>query len=174
MLKQAFEQLFKEIGEDPNRLGLQKTPERLAKMYSHFFTAYQKDPSELLGSPLPYKSNSSSLITLSELSFFSLCEHHLAPFFGKATLVYLPSHHLLGIGAIHRFIETMSRKLTLQEKLCDELSQSLYAYLKPKALMLTMKATHTCSAFSQLHSYPKELCTKSFLGDSQLFSQLSE
>lgn len=130
---------------------------------------------DLLGSTLDYDPSSShQLISIKEIPFFSLCEHHLSPFFGHALLTYIPNKKLVALGRIHDYFSIRARQLTLQEKLTELFCQELKDFLKPKALYVRTVANHTCSAFALKSILPTQLTYESFSGDSDYFAQLKQ
>lgn len=170
----ALQSLFEDIGEDPNRKGLEKTPFRMTQMYRSFLTGYQEDSEELLGSTILLKSKAHQIITVPQIPFFSLCEHHLVPFFGQASLVYVPDQSILGVGRILNYVEAISRKLALQENLCEEIAQTLYKKLQAKALLFKMSAFHTCMPLSQKTTQVAKLSSQTYLGDENHYQTLTQ
>lgn len=163
----ALTNLFEKIGENPKREGLIKTPRRMSEMYQNFITGHQVSSDELLGEPLSMQnSEGNETILIDHIPFCALCEHHLVPFFGEVHLAYIPNTYLLGLGRIFQYVESISRKLVLQENLSSEIASTLFTKLEPKALIIKMTALHTCSAISQKIPRGTSLTTQSFRGDT--------
>lgn len=171
--QEALSHLFETIGEDPNREGLVKTPERMANMYQQFITGHQISSDELLGPPIPFDATSGlETLLIDHIPFCALCEHHLVPFYGEVHLTYIPNQSILGLGRIYHYVESVSRKLVLQEKLCSEIATTLFDKLMPHALLVKMSALHSCSALSQKIPKGTSLSTQSFRGNKKFQPQL--
>jgi GTP cyclohydrolase I len=131
------------IGEDPDRAGLQRTPERVAEMYAELTAGMHEDPQQHVA-PLPGDSHD-EMVIVKDISIASLCEHHLAPFVGKCHIAYIPRNgRILGLSKLARLSETFARRLQVQERLTSEIANTLYAGLKPIGVMVVIEAEHTC------------------------------
>ncbi len=171
----ALKSIFEQIGEDPKREGLQKTPERMLQMYRSFLTGYKESSDELLGDVIKLDlKDSEESVLIKNIPFYSLCEHHLVPFFGEVHLAYVPHAHTLGLGRIFQYIESASRRLILQENLSAEIATTLFLKLNAKALLLKMTGLHTCLALSKKGSKPTTLTTQSFHGDQAFLNFLTQ
>lgn len=131
------------IGEDPQRPGLQRTPERVADMYAELTAGMHEDPQQHVV-PLPGDTHE-EMVILKDISIASICEHHLAPFVGKCHIAYIPKNgRILGLSKLARLAETFARRLQVQERLTQEIADTLYQGLKPLGVMVVIEAEHTC------------------------------
>ncbi len=131
------------IGEDPQRPGLQRTPERVADMYAELTAGMREDPHQHVV-PLPGDTHE-EMVILKDISIASICEHHLAPFMGKCHIAYIPKNgRILGLSKLARLAETFARRLQVQERLTQEIADTLYQGLKPLGVMVVIEAEHTC------------------------------
>ncbi|HEX8775087.1 MAG TPA: GTP cyclohydrolase I FolE [Pyrinomonadaceae bacterium] len=131
------------IGEDPQRPGLQRTPERVADMYAELTAGMREDPQEHV-LPLPGDTHE-EMVILKDISIASICEHHLAPFVGKCHIAYIPKNgRILGLSKLARLAETFARRLQVQERLTQQIADTLYQGLKPLGVMVVIEAEHTC------------------------------
>jgi GTP cyclohydrolase I len=131
------------IGEDPERAGLQRTPERVAEMYAELTAGMHEDPQQHVA-PLPGDTHD-EMVIVKDISIASICEHHLAPFVGKCHIAYIPRNgRILGLSKLARLAETFARRLQVQERLTSEIANTLYAGLKPIGVMVVIEAEHTC------------------------------
>ena len=131
------------IGEDPSRPGLQRTPERVADMYTELTAGMREDPRQHVA-PLPGDTHE-EMVILRDISIASICEHHLAPFVGKCHIAYIPKNgRILGLSKLARLAETFARRLQVQERLTQQIADTLYEGLKPLGVMVVIEAEHTC------------------------------
>lgn len=131
------------IGEDPQRPGLQRTPERVADMYAELTAGMREDPQQHV-IPLPGDTHE-EMVILKDISIASICEHHLAPFVGRCHIAYIPKNgRILGLSKLARLAETFARRLQVQERLTQEIADTLYQGLKPLGVMVVIEAEHTC------------------------------
>lgn len=165
--KKSMEPLIKDllaqIGEDPKREGLLKTPERVAKAYDFFTTGYAFDPDELLNKAI-FKEKYDEMVLVKEIDFFSLCEHHLLPFFGRCHVAYVPDGKIVGLSKIPRLVEVMSRRLQVQERLTTQIANLLQEHLKPKGVAVVMEAQHLCMMMRGIQKLNSVAVTSSMLG----------
>ena len=136
-------QLLKEIGEDPNREGLLKTPSRVSKAWEFFSKGYNEDLKKIINDAI-FKENAKDMVIVRDLEFFSLCEHHLIPFFGKAHVGYIPNGKVIGLSKIPRIIDMFSRRLQVQERLTHQIADALNSVLNPKGVSVVMEGRHMC------------------------------
>lgn len=132
------------IGEDPDREGLVKTPERVAKMYAECFAGLYADPSELFETV--FDEDHQEMVLVSDIPFYSMCEHHLAPFFGKAHVAYIPSKdgRICGLSKLARLVELYARRPQVQERLTSEIADTLMRELEPQGVIVVLEAEHLC------------------------------
>ncbi len=162
-LEPLIADLLKGIGEDPEREGLVKTPSRVAKAYEFFTTGYSFDPDELLNKAI-FKEKYDEMVVVKEIDFFSLCEHHLLPFFGKAHVAYIPNGRIVGLSKIPRLVEMLSRKLQVQERLTNQIASLLQEHLKPKGVGVVLEAQHLCMMMRGIQKLNSTALTSSMLG----------
>ena len=136
-------QLLKEIGEDPNREGLLKTPSRVSKAWEFFSKGYNEDLKKIINDAI-FKENAKDMVIVRDVEFFSLCEHHLIPFFGKAHVGYIPNGKVIGLSKIPRIIDMFSRRLQVQERLTHQIADALNSVLNPKGVSVVMEGRHMC------------------------------
>lgn len=138
----AYRQLIRHIGEDPERDGLRDTPARAARAWRELTAGYDADPA-LTTFPA---DGADQIVALRDIGFFSLCEHHLLPFYGHARIAYLPGDTILGLSKFARVVDTYARRLQVQERLTMEVAHRLEEVLRPKALVVVLEAEHLCMA----------------------------
>ena len=130
------------IGEDVNREGLLETPDRIARMYEEIFGGLGKDAKEILSKT--FEVDNDDLVIEKDITFFSMCEHHLVPFYGKAHIAYIPNGRVAGLSKLARTVELYSKKPQLQEKLTTEIADAIMEYLDAEGAMVVIEAEHTC------------------------------
>ena len=135
--------LLKEIGEDPEREGLQKTPHRVAKSWTTFVKGYKQTPEEVVGDAV-FNEQCDEVIAVKNIDFFSLCEHHLLPFKGVAHVGYLPEKKIIGLSKIPRIVDIYARRLQIQERLTQQVADALQDGLNPKGVAVVIEAEHLC------------------------------
>jgi GTP cyclohydrolase I len=142
-IQALVEQLLGLLGEDPNREGLLKTPERVAKAFRFFTQGYQQNVDEVLNGAL-YSVKYDEMVLVRDIDFFSLCEHHLLPFYGKCQVAYIPNDYVVGLSKIPRLVEVFSRRLQVQERLTVQIAETLQEKLKPQGVAVIIEARHLC------------------------------
>lgn len=138
----AIRMLLEGIGEDPEREGLLETPERVARMYEGIFGGLAEDPGEHLAKQ--FSAPDSELVIEKDIVFYSTCEHHLLPFFGKAHIAYIPDGKVAGLSKLPRTVETFARRPQIQEQMTVQIADALEKYLNPKGVIVMIEAEHTC------------------------------
>lgn len=141
-IQQAVRLLFEAIGEDINREGIQDTPARISKMCQEIFGGIGKDASEHLN--VTFHTESNKMVLERDITFYSVCEHHLLPFFGKAHIAYIPNGEVVGLSKLARTVETYARRPQIQEHLTAQIADAIMEFLKPKGVMVVMEAEHLC------------------------------
>ena len=136
-------QLLEEIGEDPNREGLIKTPSRVSKAWSFFSKGYKQDLNRIINDAI-FEEDAKDMVIVRDIEFFSLCEHHLIPFFGKAHVGYIPNGKVIGLSKIPRIIDMFSRRLQVQERLTHQIADAINSVLDPKGVSVVMEGRHMC------------------------------
>jgi|TARA_B100000767_G_C19744269_1_gene527707 GTP cyclohydrolase I len=142
-IEKITEQLLRDIGEDPKREGLLKTPSRVAKAWQFFSKGYTQDIDTIINNAI-FNENAKDMVIVRDIEFFSLCEHHLIPFFGKAHVGYIPNGKVIGLSKIPRIIDMFSRRLQVQERLTHQVADALKNVLKPKGVAVVLEGRHMC------------------------------
>ena len=135
--------LLKELGEDPGREGLVRTPDRVAKSMRFFTEGYGQHPKEILNGAL-FDVDYDEMVLVKDVDFFSLCEHHLLPFFGRVHLAYIPDGRVVGLSKLPRLVDMFSRRLQIQERFTMDIAETLQSELNPKGVGVVVEATHLC------------------------------
>lgn len=141
-IKQGVRLILEGIGEDCNREGLVETPERIARMYEEIFSGLGKDAKEPLSKTFSVQNN--QMVLEKDIVFYSTCEHHLLPFYGKAHVAYVPDGKVVGLSKLARTVEIYAKRPQIQEQLCTQIADALMGYLKPKGAMVMIEAEHMC------------------------------
>jgi GTP cyclohydrolase IA len=141
-IRKAVLEILEAVGENPQREGLRDTPKRVAKMYAELLAGMRQDPSEHLKSVFHEKYD--EIVLLRDIPFYSVCEHHLMPFIGKAHVAYLPAGQVLGVSKLARVVDTFARQLQLQERLTEQIADFLMKNLKPQGVTVVLEASHSC------------------------------
>ncbi len=156
--------LLKELGDDPGRNGLEHTPARVAKSMRFFTEGYKKDPLEVLNGAL-FDVDYDEMVIVKDIEFYSLCEHHLLPFFGRIHVAYIPNGKIVGLSKIPRLIEMFSRRLQVQERLTTEIAETLETVLKPKGVAVVAEAIHLCMMMRGVQQQNASAITSSLRGE---------
>ncbi len=162
-VEDAVRHILVEIGEDPDRQGLAGTPERVHRMYSELTAGYHVDPERLINGAI-FDVDYSEMVVVRDIPFYSLCEHHLLPFFGTASVAYIPRGRVVGLSKIPRIVEMYSRRLQVQERLTQQIAQFLQDRLDPQGVGVVMEATHLCAAMRGVRKPGTIMTTSSVLG----------
>lgn len=141
-IKEAVKLLLEGIGEDVNREGLVETPDRIARMYKEIFGGYEMDAGEILSKR--FKVDSSEMVLEKDIVFYSTCEHHLMPFYGKAHIAYIPNGEVVGISKLARTVEVFAKRPQIQEQLTSQIADAIMDNLNPKGVMVVIEAEHMC------------------------------
>lgn len=151
------------IGEDPNREGLERTPDRYAKAMEYLTSGYTKTAKEIVGRAL-FHEGSSEIVIVRDIELFSLCEHHMLPFYGKAHVAYIPSGKVIGLSKIPRLVDMFARRLQVQERLTTQISEELMEILKPHGVAVIIEAFHLCMMMRGVEKQSSYTITSSMLG----------
>lgn len=162
-MEDLVRQLLRELGEDPGRKGLQKTPERVARAWSYFTRGYQQDPKSLISSAI-FEEENQEMVLLKEIDFFSMCEHHLMPFFGKAHVAYIPNRRIVGLSKLARLVDVFARRLQVQERLTRQIAETLQSELNPLGVAVVMSAEHLCMQMRGIEKQNSVAVTSCMLG----------
>ncbi len=162
-IEASVRQILVEIGEDPDRDGLRDTPARMHRMYHELTAGYHVDPDRLINHALfevPY----SEMVVVKDIPFYSLCEHHLLPFFGTAHVAYVPDGRVIGLSKIPRIVEMYARRLQVQERMTQEIAELLMERLAPRGVGVVLEATHLCAAMRGVRKPGTVMTTAAVLG----------
>ncbi len=141
--EKTVRELLKNIGEDPEREGLRATPKRVAKSFEFLTSGYHKDIEKTLNGAI-FEEKYDEMVVVKEIDFYSMCEHHLLPFFGRIHVAYIPNGKIVGLSKIPRIIEIFSRRLQVQERMTQQIADTIESYLKPKGVAVVSEASHLC------------------------------
>jgi GTP cyclohydrolase I len=163
----SFEELMKEIlvrlGEDPEREGLQRTPARVHKAFEFLTRGYNEDPEALLKNAL-FTVSYDEMVIVKDVEMFSLCEHHMLPFFGKVHVAYIPNGKVIGLSKVPRLIEVFSRRLQIQERLTTQIAETIQKVIQPQGVGVVIEARHLCMMMRGVEKQHSAAVTSSMLG----------
>ncbi len=162
-IPEAIRTLLTEMGEDPGRAGLIGTPERVRRMYAELTEGYRTDPESLLNGAA-FEVDYDEMVVVREIEFYSLCEHHLLPFFGRAHVGYLPRGRIIGLSKIPRVVDMYAHRLQVQERLTQQVATFLMDRLDPKGVGCVIEATHLCTVMRGVRKQEATMVTSSMLG----------
>ena len=162
-LENAVKEILHHIGEDCGREGLAKTPERVARSLQFLTKGYAEDPKTVINGAL-FVEEYSEMIVLKDLDFFSLCEHHILPFFGTAHVAYIPKHRIVGISKLARLVEVYARRLQVQERLTTQIATMLMDELDPLGVAVVLRAEHLCMRMRGVEKQNSIVVTSAMLG----------
>lgn len=162
-IKAAVTEILKEIGEDPRREGLLATPERVALSYQFLTKGYREDPKEVIRTAI-YHADIDEMVVVKDIEIYSLCEHHLLPFVGKAHVAYVPKGRIVGLSKIARVVEIFARRLQVQERLTKEIADTLRECLEPKGVAVVIEAAHLCMQMRGVQKQNSVMITSSMNG----------
>ena len=158
-----YEEILKELGEDPTREGLQKTPARAAQALRDFTRGYQQDANTVLNQAI-FSEEYDDMVIVRDIEMYSLCEHHLVPFFGHVTVGYLPQGKILGLSKIARLVEMYSRRLQVQERLTHQVAHALNDAIDPRGVAVVIEAKHLCMMSRGVEKQQSSMITSCVLG----------
>lgn len=162
-LKEHYSKVLELIGEDTSREGLIKTPERVAKAIQFLTQGYEMNATDILQSAM-FSEDYSQMVLVKEIEFYSLCEHHLLPFFGKAHIAYIPDGYIVGLSKLPRIVDAFSRRLQVQERLTSEIRDCIQDTLNPKGVAVVMEARHLCMQMRGVEKQSSITTTSAFSG----------
>jgi GTP cyclohydrolase I len=160
----AVKVLLRWAGDDPSREGLRETPSRVARAYQEWFAGYAEDPEEFLRRTFEETDGYDEIVALRDISFESVCEHHIAPIIGKVHVAYLPRKRVVGISKIARVVEVYAKRLQIQEKMTAQIANTIDTVLKPKGIAVVVEATHQCMTTRGVHKTGVSMVTSRMLG----------
>ncbi|NJB85667.1 GTP cyclohydrolase I [Lewinella marina] len=158
-----YTRILQDLGEDPSRDGLLKTPVRAAKAMQFLTQGYEMNAENILRSAM-FAENYSEMVIVKDIEFYSLCEHHMLPFFGKAHVAYIPDGYIVGLSKIPRVIEVFSRRLQVQERLTDDVLKAIHTTLNPLGVAVVMEARHMCMMMRGVQKQSSVTTTSAFTG----------
>lgn len=162
-VESAVREILREIGEDPDRPGLLGTPERVHRMYAELTAGYHVNPARLINGAV-FDVDYSEMVVVKDIPFYSLCEHHLLPFFGSAAVAYIPDGRVVGLSKIPRIVEMFARRLQVQERLTQQIADFLQEHLNPKGIGVVIEATHLCAVMRGVRKPGTVMATSAVLG----------
>ena len=176
-INQAINTLLSSIGEDPNRQGLQGTPDRIARMYTEIFDGYRTDPDKLINDAL-FDVSYNEMVIVKDIAYTSMCEHHMLPFFGRAHVAYIPNGKVIGLSKIPRVVDMFSHRLQLQEKLTSQIADFLETALEPLGVAVVVEGLHLCSMMRGVKKASARMVTsamrRNFLNNQRTRSEFLE
>ena len=162
-LKNNYKDIIKLLGEDKNRNGLLKTPERAAKAMKFLTEGYEKDPKQILQSAM-FEETYNEMVIVKDIELYSLCEHHMLPFFGKAHIAYIPNGHIVGLSKLPRVVDVFSRRLQVQERLTEQILDCINNTLNPQGVAVVIEASHMCMMMRGVQKQNSTTTTSGFRG----------
>ncbi len=162
-IQKLYEELIHQLGEDPSRPGLLKTPERAAKAIHYLTHGYDLDPAAILMSAM-FEEEYSEMVIVKDIELYSMCEHHILPFFGKAHIAYIPNGHIVGLSKIPRVVDIFARRLQVQERLTHEVLNCIDSTLKPLGCAVVIEAKHMCMMMRGVQKQNSTTTTSAFTG----------
>ena len=162
-IEKLIEELLLEIGEDPKREGLIKTPERVAKAWKFLAKGYRQELGTVINNAV-FKEEYDEMVTVKDIDFFSLCEHHLLPFFGKAHIAYIPDGKIIGLSKIPRIIDMFGRRLQVQERMTHQIAETINDVLSPKGVAVVLEGEHMCMQMRGVEKQNSYATTSAMIG----------
>ena len=162
-----WKRFLKSLGEDPDRPGLIETPARVTKAWKHWSSGYGQNPADVLKAFEDGAEEYNELIVVRNIPVYSHCEHHLAPFFGKATVGYMPDGTIVGLSKLTRLVECFAKRLQVQERLTIQVANALMEHLQPKAVGVVIRCRHLCMESRGIKTAGEETVTSAMLGELQ-------
>lgn len=162
-IENNYREILKDLGEDPNREGLIKTPERVSKAMKFLTNGYEVDPDQIVKQAI-FHEEYSEMVLVKDIEIYSLCEHHILPFFGKAHIAYVPNGKIVGLSKIPRVVDTFSRRLQVQERLTIEIRDCLQRTLEPKGVAVVLECSHMCMQMRGVQKQNSATTTSAFTG----------
>jgi GTP cyclohydrolase I len=162
-MEEQIRAILKAIGEDPDREGLQRTPERVAQALHYLTRGYEMDPGKVINDAL-FTEDYEEMIVQKDIDFYSLCEHHILPFFGKAHVAYIPHHKIVGISKLARLVDVYARRLQVQERLTNQIATTIMEKLDALGVAVVLEAEHLCMRMRGVERQNSYVITSSLLG----------
>ncbi|MBZ4677100.1 MAG: folE [Anaerophaga sp.] len=162
-LSSHYQEILKLLGEDETREGLEKTPIRVAKAMQFLTQGYNMDPQEIIKSAM-FQEDYQQMVVVKDIELYSMCEHHMLPFFGKAHVAYIPRHHITGLSKIARVVEAYARRLQVQERLTTQIKECIHKTLNPLGVAVVIEAQHMCMQMRGVQKQHSVTTTSDFTG----------
>jgi GTP cyclohydrolase I len=162
-IEEAIEQLLVAFGENPSRSGLKRTPERVARMYDELLQGYRVDPIELVNSAL-FDVGYDEMVLVRDIEFYSLCEHHMLPFIGRAHVAYMPNGRVLGLSKIPRIVDMFAHRLQVQERMTRQIAEFVDELLTPLGVAVVIEGLHLCATMRGVKKHDARMTTSAMLG----------
>ena len=162
-MQEEIKKIIAELGEDPGREGLLKTPERVEKSLHYLTRGYQQNLDEVINGAV-FTSEQDDMIIVRDIEFYSLCEHHLLPFFGKCHIGYIPNGKIFGVSKLARLVDMFARRLQIQERLCQQVAQVIFDTIRPQGVGVVMEAQHLCMLMRGVQKQNSIMTTSTMLG----------
>ena len=163
MLEDLVKQTLVEIGEDPEREGLIKTPERVAKSLKFLTRGYTQDINEVINGAI-FTQDCDDMVIVKDIEFYSLCEHHMLPFFGKCHIGYIPKGRVFGVSKLARLVDVFARRLQIQERMTQQIAQQIFEIIEPEGVGVVVEAQHLCMRLRGVEKQNSKMITSSMLG----------
>ena len=161
--KKNIYELIKALGEDPERDGLKNTPHRVARMYTELLSGYNMDPKRIINGAL-FSINYDEMVLVRDIEFYSLCEHHMLPFLGRAHVAYIPADKVIGLSKIPRIVDMYARRLQVQERMTRQIADFLQTTLQPQGVAVVVEAVHMCSMMRGVKKHDARMTTSAMHG----------
>ena len=172
-LQAIVTQLLRQIDPEPGREGLVKTPERVARALTYLTRGYEQDPETIINGAL-FNEKHSEMIVVKDIDFYSLCEHHILPFFGRAHVAYIPRGRIVGLSKIARLVEVYARRLQVQERMTTEIAETIERHLEPLGVAVVTEAEHLCMRMRGIEKQNSTVVTSAMRGAFQTNSKTRE
>lgn len=156
-------EMIRRLGDDPDREGMKKTPERVAKAMAFLTKGYAETPEDVLGDAL-FQEDHQSMVLVKDIELYSLCEHHLLPFFGKAHVAYIPNGKIMGLSKVARLVEVFARRFQVQERLTDQVAQAIWDTTQPQGVAVVIEAHHLCMMMRGVEKQNSKTITSAMRG----------
>ena len=161
--RNAVFEIIKAVGEDPEREGLRNTPDRVSRMYAELLSGYSVDPEKIINGAL-FNINYDEMVLVRDIEFYSLCEHHMLPFLGRAHVAYLPAGKVIGLSKIPRIVDMYARRLQVQERMTRQIADLLQQTLEPQGVAVVVEAMHLCSMMRGVKKHDARMTTSAMHG----------
>ena len=172
-MEPSIRELIKQVGEDPDRDGLADTPRRVSKAFRELTRGYQQDPHEVLRSAL-FDVSYDEMVIVKDIEVFSLCEHHLLPFFGKIHIAYIPNKKVIGLSKTARLVDIFARRFQIQERLTQQIAETIQEAIKPAGVGVVCEAQHLCMMMRGVEKQHSSTITSAMLGEFRTNHQTRE